>query len=103
MKLLAYFLTCLIILINTTDSEAAQPAEIYSNVENEISNYYLAGGFWKLQKIDNAEIVHYKSSEYILANATAHIKNVNTGEKAQETCLLSFIYEDNSFHSINCF
>lgn len=103
MKLLAYFLACLLILSNTTDAEAASTEEIYSNVETEITNYYLAGGIWELQKIDRAEFVHSESAEYILVNARTRIKNLNTGKKAKETCLLSFVQQNTEFHSINCF
>lgn len=103
MKFLAYFLACLLILSNTTDAEAAGVKDIYYNVEYEITNYYLAGGIWELQEIDSAKFVNSESSEYILVSAKTLVKNLSTGRKTKETCLLSFIRESVNFHSINCF
>lgn len=103
MKLLAYFLACLLILSNTTDAEAARTKEIYSSVESEITNYYLAGGICELQKIDSTEFVHSECSEFILVNAKTRIRNLSTGKKMKETCLLSFVQKSTEFHSINCF
>lgn len=103
MKLLAYFLACLLILSNTTDAEAANKKDIFLSVQYEITNYYLAGGVWELQKIDSAEFVHTESEEYILVNAKTRIKNLATGKKTKETCLLSFVQQNDEFHSINCF
>lgn len=103
MKFLAYFLACLLILSNTTDAEAAAPGEIYSNVESEIAFFYSAGGLWLFQGIDRAEFTYSKNGEYIFVNAKTRIKNLNTGKRKKETCLLSFIQHDTELHSINCF
>lgn len=103
MKLLAYFLACLLILSNTTDAEAGIAKELYSNVEEDITSYYQAGGEWVLTKIDRIEFVHSESSEYILVSAKTRIRNVNSGKKTKENCLLSYVQDNNEFHSINCF
>ncbi|MEA9355054.1 hypothetical protein SHI21_02520 [Bacteriovorax sp. PP10] len=105
MKLLAYFLACLLILSNTTDAEAAATAgkELYSSVEEDIASYYQAGGEWELTKIDRMEFVHSESAEYILVSAKTRIRNVNNGKKTKENCLLSYVQDGNEFHSINCF
>lgn len=103
MKLLAYFLACLLILSNTTDAEAGIAKELYSNVEEDITSYYQAGGEWELTKIDRMEFVNSESSEYVLVSAKTRIRNVNSGKKTKENCLLSYVQDSNSFHSINCF
>lgn len=103
MKILAYFLACLLILSNTTDAEASGVKEIYTNVEEEITNYYQAGGEWALTKIDKMEFVNSESAEYILVSAKTRIRNLNTGKKTKENCLLSFVQDNSEFHSINCF
>ena len=102
MKLLAYFIACLLILSNTTDAEAAVK-EIYMNVEQEISNYYENGGEWELTKIDRMEFVNSQDQEFILVSAKTRIRNLNNGKKTKENCLLSFVQDDTAFHSINCF
>lgn len=102
MKLLAYFIACLLILSNTTDAEAAIK-EIYTNVEQEISNYYENGGEWELTKIDRMEFMNSPGQEFILVSAKTRIRNLNSGKKTKESCLLSFVQDDTAFHSINCF
>lgn len=103
MKILAYFLACLLILSNTTDAEAGGVKEIYTNAEEEIAHYYQSGGVWELMRIDSMEFVNSESAEYILVSAKTRIKNVNTGKKTKENCLLSFVQETTDFHTINCF
>lgn len=103
MKLLAYFLACLLILSNTTDAEAGAIKEIYTNVEEEIANYYQAGGEWELTKIDRMEFTNSASDEFILVSAKTRIRNLNSGKKTKESCLLSFVQDSTAFHSINCF
>lgn len=103
MKILAYFLACLLILSNTTDAEAGGVKEIYTNVEEEITNYYQAGGEWALTKIDKMEFMNSESAEYILVSAKTRIRNLNTGKKTKESCLLSFVQDNSELHSINCF
>lgn len=103
MKLLAYFLACLLILSNTTDAEASGAKELYSSVEEDISSYYQAGGEWELTKIDSMEFMHSESAEYILVSAKTRIRNMNSGKKTKENCLLSYAQDNNAFHSINCF
>lgn len=102
MKILAYFLACLLILSNTTDAEAVVK-EIYTNVELEIANYYEAGGEWKLTNIDRMQFMNSESKEFILVSAKTRIRHVNSGRKTNEYCLLSFAQDDAAFHSINCF
>lgn len=103
MKLLAYFLACLLVLSNSTDAEAGGVKEIYINVEEEISHYYQADGMWNLEKIDRMEFVHSESAEFIFVSARTKVRNINTGGIKKENCLLSFIRENSEFHSINCF
>ena len=103
MKILAYFFACLLILSNTTDAEAGGLKEIYTSAEYEISNYYLAGGVWKLEGIDNAEFDYSDDAKYVQINAKTSITNVATGKNKQETCLVSLVLESTDLHSINCF
>lgn len=103
MKFLAYFLTCLLILSNTTDAEAAGGKELYTSAEEEITHYYLTDGMWELEKINRMEFVHSESREFIFVSARTKIRNLQTGGIKKENCLLSFIYENGEFHSINCF
>ncbi len=103
MKILAYFLACLLILSNTTDAEAKMVKEIYTNVESEIANYYEAGGEWQLTNIDRMQFMNSENEEFILVSAQTRIRNLNSGKKTKESCLLSFAQDDTSFHSINCF
>jgi hypothetical protein len=103
MKLLAYFLACLLILSNTTDAEAGAVKEIYTNVEEEIANYYLASGEWELTKIERMEFMKSENQKYILVSAKTRIRNINSDKKTKESCLLSFIEDNTALHSINCF
>jgi hypothetical protein len=103
MKLLAYFLVCLLILSNTTDAEAGAVKEIYTNAEEEIANYYQAGGEWELTTIERMEFTNSTSEKFILVSAKTRIRNLNSGKQTKESCLLSFVQDNTSFHSINCF
>ncbi len=103
MKILAYFFTCLLILSNTTDAEAGGLKEIYTSAEYEISNYYLAGGVYTFEGIDNAEFDYSDDAKYVLINAKTSLKNIATGKNKQETCMVSLVLESTELHSINCF
>ena len=103
MKTLAYFFTCLLILSNTTDAEDGGLKEIYTSTEYEITNYYLAGGVYKFEGIDNAEFEYSEDARYVSVIAKTSLTNIATGEAKQETCIVSLVLKSTDLHSINCF
>lgn len=100
MKLLATLTTFLFLI---TSNAPAFDSVLQANVRSQVENYYAATGDWSLIKVKNIKQVEVDSLEFLLMSAKAHIQDINTGKNFTETCLVTFIQQNNEFYAINCF
>lgn len=101
MKFLSALLVSLFLI--TAPAHAGKIKEIYTSAQEEVEFYYQATGEWQLVKIRKMDFVNVESAEFTMLSAKTLIRNIATREMVSETCLVTYVTDDLSFHSINCF
>ena len=102
MKFMRFFVLMSVLCLSA-NVKAGQIKEIYTTVQEEVEFYYQATGEWNVLKVSDMSFITSDVDSFILVQAIATIRNINTGIGKQETCLISFESESLEFTSINCF
>lgn len=100
MKLIATLFT--LALLITTNANAFE-RDLVLSVRGHVEDFYAATGEWSLVKIKKIEKVNTDSFEFKLFSAKVYIQHKDNTNIHTETCLVTFIADDNEFFAINCF
>lgn len=100
MKFLATLVTfALLITLNANAFER----DLFSSVRGQVENYYESTGEWALVKIKKIQEVETDSSEFRLFAIKTYIQRKDNSSIKNETCLVTFVANENEFFAINCF